>query len=75
MSCMATTTHTMIVELSHEVVGSFMRWMFRESTTSFSLLSLSPPHHQKSYVALHGTTYGTAARKHIRIESSDQKTC
>jgi hypothetical protein len=23
-------------------------------------LFLSPPHHQKSYVALHGTTYGTA---------------
>jgi hypothetical protein len=60
MSCMATTTHTMVVELSHEVVVSFMRWLFREATTSFSLLPLSPPHHQKSYVAMHGTTYGTA---------------
>jgi hypothetical protein len=48
------------VELSHEVVVSFMRWLFREATTSFSLLALSPPRHQKSYVALHGTTYGTA---------------
>jgi hypothetical protein len=60
MSCMATTTHTMVVELSHEVVVSFMRWLFREATTSFSLLALSPPHHKKSYVALHGTTYVTA---------------
>jgi hypothetical protein len=60
MSCMATTTHTMVVELSHEVVVSFMRWLFREATTSFSLLALSPPHLQKSYVALHGMTYGTA---------------
>jgi hypothetical protein len=59
MSCMATTTHTMVVKLSHKVVVSLMRWLFREATTSFSLLALSP-HHQKSYVALHGTTYGTA---------------
>jgi hypothetical protein len=57
---MTTTTHTMVVELSHEVVVSFMRWLFREATTSFSLLAISPPHHQKFYVALHGTTYGTA---------------
>jgi hypothetical protein len=28
MSCMATTTHTMVVELSHEVIVSFMRWLF-----------------------------------------------
>jgi hypothetical protein len=41
MSCMTTTTHTMVVELSHEVVVSFMRWLFREATTSFPLLSLS----------------------------------
>jgi hypothetical protein len=54
---MAITTHTMIVELSHELVVSFMRWLFHEATTSFSLLALSTPHHQKSYVALHGTTY------------------
>jgi hypothetical protein len=60
MSCMARTTHTMVVELSHEVVVSFMRWLFREATTCFSLLALSPPHHQKSYVALHGTISGTA---------------
>jgi hypothetical protein len=60
MSCMAITTHTMVVELSHKVVVSFMRWLFREATTSFSPIALSPPHHQKSYVALHGTTYGTA---------------
>jgi hypothetical protein len=60
MSCMATTTHTMVVELSHEVVVSFMRWLFRKAMTSFSLLALSSPHHQKSYVALHGTTNGTA---------------
>jgi hypothetical protein len=57
---MATTTHTMVVKLSHKVVVSLMRWLFREATTSFSLLALSPPHHQKSYVALHGTTYRTA---------------
>jgi hypothetical protein len=48
------------VELYHEVVVSFMRWLFHETMTSFSLLALSPPHHQKSYVALHETTYGTA---------------
>jgi hypothetical protein len=56
---MATTTHTMVVELSHEVVVSFMRWLFREATTSFSLLTLL---HiiKKSYVALHETTYETA---------------
>jgi hypothetical protein len=59
MSCMA-TTHTMVVQLSHEVVVSFVRWLFREAMTSFSLLVLSPPHHKKSYVAPHGTTYGTA---------------
>jgi hypothetical protein len=44
MSCMATTTHTMGVELSHKVVVSFMRWLFCEATTYFSLLALSPPH-------------------------------
>jgi hypothetical protein len=57
---MATTTHTMVVELSHKVVVLFMRWLFREATISFSLPALSPPHHQKSYEALHGTTYETA---------------
>jgi hypothetical protein len=57
---MAVTTHTMVVELSHEVVVSLMRWLFREATTSFSLFALSPPHHKKSCVALHETTYGTA---------------
>jgi hypothetical protein len=41
MSCMAITTHTMVVELSHEVVVSFMMWLFREATTSFSLHALS----------------------------------
>jgi hypothetical protein len=60
MSCMVTTTHTMVVELSHEVVVSLMRWLFGETTASFSLLALSPPHHEKSYVALHETTYETA---------------
>jgi hypothetical protein len=60
MSCMATITHTMVVKLSHEVVVSLMRWLFREATISFSLLALSPPHHQKSYAALHETSYGTA---------------
>jgi hypothetical protein len=34
--------------------------LFREATTYFSLLALSTPRHQKSYTALHGTTYGTA---------------
>jgi hypothetical protein len=38
---MATTTHTMVVELSHEVVVEFVRWLFREATTFFSLLALS----------------------------------
>jgi hypothetical protein len=42
----------MVVQLSQEVVVSSMRWLFRQATTSFSLLALSPPHHQKSYVAL-----------------------
>jgi hypothetical protein len=41
MSCMATTTHTMVVELFHEVVVSFMRLLFHEATTSFSPCSLS----------------------------------
>jgi hypothetical protein len=59
MSCMAITTHTMIVELSHEVVVSFMRWLFHQVTTSFTLVALSPPYHQKSYVAQHETTYET----------------
>jgi hypothetical protein len=59
MSCMTTTTHTMIVKLFHKVVTSLMRWLFHEATTSFSLLALSPPYHQKSYVTLHGTTYET----------------
>jgi hypothetical protein len=58
MSCTAITTHTMVVQLSHEVVISLIRWLFREATTSFSLLALFPPHHQKSYVALYETTYG-----------------
>jgi hypothetical protein len=40
MSCMATTTHTMVMVLSHEVVVSLMRWLFREATTSFSLLHI-----------------------------------
>jgi hypothetical protein len=60
MSCMATTTHTMVMVLSHEVVVSLMRWLFREAmTSSLSLLSLL---HiiKKSYVALHGTTHETA---------------
>jgi hypothetical protein len=57
---MSTTTHTMIVKLSHETFVSLMRWLFREATTSFSLLVLSPPRHQKSDVALHGRAYGTA---------------
>jgi hypothetical protein len=44
MNCIATTTHTMIVELSHEVVVWFMRWLFREATTSFSLLHIIKNH-------------------------------
>jgi hypothetical protein len=59
MSCMTTTTHTMVVELSHEVVVSFMRWLFHNNLF-LSLLTLSPPHHQKYYVALHETIYSTA---------------
>jgi hypothetical protein len=54
MSCMATTTHTMIVKLSHKIIV-----LFREATASSSLLALSPPHQQKSYVTLHGTNYRT----------------
>jgi hypothetical protein len=49
----------MVVKLFHKVVASLMRWLFHEATTSFSLLSLFLPYHQKSYVALHETTYGT----------------
>jgi hypothetical protein len=41
---LATTTHTMVVQLSHEIVVSLMRWLFRKATTSFSLLTLFPPH-------------------------------
>jgi hypothetical protein len=59
MSCMVITTHTIVVELSGEVVVSFMKWLFGEATTPFSLLALSPSHHQRSYVALHETTYET----------------
>jgi hypothetical protein len=58
MSCIATTiTHTMVVKLFHKVVVSLMRWLFCEATTCFSLLDLSHPHHKKSYMAMHGTTY------------------
>jgi hypothetical protein len=35
MSYMRTTTHTIVVKLSHEVVVSLVRWLFREATTSF----------------------------------------
>jgi hypothetical protein len=38
----------MIVKLSHKVAVSLMRWLFREATTYFSLLALSPLHHQES---------------------------
>jgi hypothetical protein len=38
MSYMAATTHTMEVKLSHKVVVSLMRWLFREVTASSSLL-------------------------------------
>jgi hypothetical protein len=55
MSCMTTTTtHIIVVKLSHKVVISLMRWLFCEATNTFSL-----PHHQKSYVTLHETTYET----------------
>jgi hypothetical protein len=60
MSLIATTTHTMVVKLFHKVVVLLMRWLFREATTCFSLIDLSHPHHQKSYMTMHGTTYGTA---------------
>jgi hypothetical protein len=50
MSCMAITTHTMVVELSHEVVVSFMGWLFREATTSFSLSLLSLLHIIKNHM-------------------------
>jgi ABC-type protease/lipase transport system fused ATPase/permease subunit len=57
MSLIATTTHTMVVKLFHKVVVLLMRWLFREATTCFSLIDLSHPHHQKSYMAMHETTY------------------
>jgi hypothetical protein len=44
MSYMTTTTHTIVVELSREVVVSFMRWLFREAATSFSLLHIIKNH-------------------------------
>jgi hypothetical protein len=65
MSCMATITNKMLVKLFHEVIISLTRWLFREATTSFSILALSSPHHQKSCVALHGTNYGTAGCNHL----------
>jgi hypothetical protein len=46
-------------ELIQWLWSCLIMWLSREATTSFSLLALSPPHHQKSYVALHETTYGT----------------
>jgi hypothetical protein len=45
--CMATITHKMHVKLFHKVIVSVTRCLFCEATTSFSLLALSPPHHQK----------------------------
>jgi hypothetical protein len=59
MSCMATITHTMVVELSREVVVSFTRWLFREATTSFSLFLLSLLYIIKNLVVLHGMIYET----------------
>jgi hypothetical protein len=44
MNCMATTTQTMVMKLSHKVAVSLMRWLCREATTSFSLLTLSLLH-------------------------------
>jgi hypothetical protein len=41
MSCMATTTYTMVVKLSHEVVVSLMRLLFRDAMTSLSLLHIT----------------------------------
>jgi hypothetical protein len=46
MSCMATTTYTMVVKLRYKVVASLVMWLFREATTSSSLLALSPPRHK-----------------------------
>jgi hypothetical protein len=46
MNCMTIITHAIVVKLSPKVVISLMRWLFHEATTSFSLLTLSPPHHQ-----------------------------
>jgi hypothetical protein len=37
---MATTTHIMVMKLALKVVVSLMRWLFREETTSFSLLHI-----------------------------------
>jgi hypothetical protein len=36
-----------------------MKWLFRETTTYFSLPPLFAPHQQKSYVVLHETEYET----------------
>jgi hypothetical protein len=57
MSCMATTTHTMVVKLTHKVIVLLMRWLFREATTSFS-----PPRSLSftSSKILRGITYETA---------------
>jgi hypothetical protein len=41
-------THTIFVKLSHEMVISLIRWLFREATPFFSLLALSPLRHQKN---------------------------
>jgi hypothetical protein len=59
MSCMATTTRTMVVKFSHNVFVSLMRWLFHEAMTSLFLPTLSPPRHKKSYVTLRGTTWTT----------------
>lgn len=37
-----------------------MRWLFREITIYFSLLTISPPHQLKSYVIVHEMTNKTA---------------
>jgi hypothetical protein len=48
--------------------------VFCEVTTSFSLLAFSLPHHQKSYVALHGTTYETAECTNVLARVETQTT-
>jgi hypothetical protein len=59
VSCMKTTTCTMVCKLSHTPKFLLMRWLFRETTLFLSPLSLSSTS-VKSYVPLYEMKYEPA---------------